>query len=256
MKISSLVILLCFTFAGLARGADPVAGTLEVVAGSNSGIVTEIPQAILKEAGKTVVGIISGERHEDFDKNLPAFFKDQWSRCSHCELLNISTYDENGNFDPKGLVAQLETNKSRVSFLFFNINWKFRPEMHKELVDEINKITNLGMLIIGNSGYAKDGESTVGISKTVLGQVPAVIIVGEINERERLLTASFFGPEMLTAVKPPRSYLSKGLGPSFFVARFAQNFTRRIPQEWITHFHEKKIKSRKLWPDTEDFFNR
>jgi hypothetical protein len=61
---------------------------------------------------------------------------------------------------------------------------------------------------------------------------------------------------MLTAIRPPKEYLGKGLGPAFFVSKFAQNYSRKLPHDWLVHFRTQKMKSRKIWPQVDDFFSR
>lgn len=252
--IASLLVLLPVVVAhaeeALEKALDQKPAVAEPVA------IKTPAEPVLKAPGKIVVGIVSSENRADFESKVVPFFKEQWANCSNCELRNLSSYDEKGNFNESVLAAQLEGSLSSVSFLLFNVNWKYRAEEHKALTELLKKVATGGMVVIGAAGYPKEGESSAPLSRTLLAQVPNLVIIGEINERERLLGASYFGPEMLTAIKPPKAYLGKGLGPAFFTAKFAQGFSRKLPQDWVSHFRNQKMKSRKIWPQVEEFFLR
>lgn len=210
----------------------------------------------LRAPGKIVVGVVSSESRAEFDSKIIPFFKDQWANCSSCELRNLSIYDEKGSFSERLSLAQLETALDGVQFLLINVNWRYKADEHKAMAENLKKIAAKNIIIVGAAGYPKEGESSAPLSRTLLCQVPDLIIIGEINERERLLGSSYFGPEMLTAIKPPRDYIGKGLGPSFFAAKLAQNYTRKLPVDWLAHFRNQKLKSRKIWPQVEEFFQR
>lgn len=222
--------------------------------GLSLSLLAHASSPVLTGPRKITVGIVSGESKESFESKVAPFFKSQWSQCNFCELKNLSRYDEAGKLDAKTLVSQLELTSDDISFLLIDVNWKYRAEDHKGLVDFLKKKTQAGVLVLGTTGYPKEGESSASIAKTVLGQIPDVVILGEINDRERLALTSYYGPEMLTAVKPPRDYMGQALGPAYFAARLAQNFSRRMPQDWLSHLRSQKIKSRKIWPQVEDFF--
>lgn len=208
----------------------------------------------LKAPGKIIVGVLSPDSKVHFESGLKTFFQTQWSQCANCELKNLGVYKEDGLFDEKSSLEQLNSLQG-VSFLFLNFNLRYQEKEHKTLVEQLKKITAAPMLVLGSAGYPKEGEPSAQLSKTLLGQVPDMIILGEINERERMPSPAFFGPQLLTAVRPPKSFIGKQLGPAYFVAKFAPHYSRRLPQGWLNHFYEKKAKSRKIWPQAEDFLN-
>lgn len=210
----------------------------------------------LRAPGKIIVGIVSPEPRVEFESKVLSFFKDQWSSCSSCDLRNLTVYDDKGVFSEKQTLTELEQNAQGAQLVLINMNWRYKAEEHKVTVDLFKKLAAKNILLLGSAGYPKEGESSAPLSRTVLTQIPEMVIIGEINERERLLGSSYFGPEMLTAIKPPRDYIGKGLGPSFFTAKLALNFTRKLPADWLSHFRTQKMKSRRIWPQVEEFFQR
>jgi hypothetical protein len=115
-------------------------------------------------------------------------------------------------------------------------------------------MVNAGFVVIATTGAAGADQSTLPLNRTVVGQIPGIIIIGELVERDNLLAKSFFGPEMLTAVRPPKDFMGQGHGPLFFASRLASNWNKKGQNEWPSHFKTTRERSRKLWPSIEDFF--
>lgn len=210
--------------------------------------------AILTSPDKITVGMLSLESKDVFETKYASFFKGQWNKCASCEIKNLTMYNGEGKADLKAMAGQVEAAVGQVSFFFLNFNIKFNKEEYKEFAQVLRKVSQNGILIVGSSGMPPDGENSAPLSKTLLGQVQDALIIGEINERERLTATGFFGPEMLTAVRPPRDLIGQNLAPSLFVARLAESYTRKKPQDWLVHLRSQKSKSRKIWPQLDDFF--
>jgi hypothetical protein len=114
-------------------------------------------------------------------------------------------------------------------------------------------VVESGKLIVSPTGFPADKEISAPLNKTVLGQIPKILIIGEMNEKERLLPKSFYGPEMLTALRLPKD-LPEGIAPLMFASRLAENYKKHSHEEWLELLKNKKQKSRKIWPDLGDFF--
>lgn len=201
------------------------------------------------------VAVISGEDKADFDAKVAPILKEEMKRCTACSFQNVTPYTEDGKFKLSEVAARLDVAGSSSSFIFINWNAKSTDET-KPIIESLKKITNNGMIVVASAGMAKENEPTLPLNKTVLGQVPGVVIIGELGERERMLTQSYFGPEMLTALRPPKDYLGQGFGPLFFVSRLATQWNKKDSKAWIAHFQTTKAKVRRIWPGLEDFFGR
>lgn len=217
--------------------------------------VLAAPQiAILTSPDKITVGMLTLESKEVFESKYPSFFKNQWNKCNACQVRNLTVYGPDGKPDLKAMAAQIESAVGQVSFFFLNFNLKFNKDDYKDLAQVLRKVSQNGILIVGSSGVPPEGENSAPLSKTLLGQVQDALIIGEMNDRERLTATGFFGPEMLTAVRTPRDFVGQSLAPSLFVAKLAEAYNRKKPQDWIAHLRSQKSKSRKIWPQLEDFF--
>lgn len=202
-----------------------------------------------------VVAVLSGESKSEFETKIEPVLKDQLKICATCTFQNITPYTSEGNFELSKVPGKLEEAANSASFIFFNWNGKSTTET-KTIVEALKKIVATGKLVVASTGAAKESEPTLPLSRTIVGEVPGIVIVGDMGERERLPAASYFGPEMLTAVKPPKEFVGQGYGPLFFASRLATNWNKKNSNDWMPHFQTTKSKVRKIWPDLEDFFGR
>ncbi len=210
----------------------------------------------VKEQKPIIVAVIEENSKTDFEvKSLP-ILNGQMKNCSFCEIKNFSPYDKEGNFDSKGLEAAIASVQGSSGFLYLGWN---RPvtEDYRKLIASLKGLAMSGVLIVGSAGTAGLDLPTTPLNRTVLGQIPDLIIIGELKERETLVQQSYYGPEMLTAIQPPKEFMNQGKVTLFFVAKLAQNWNKRPSSfEWLSHLKITKAKSRKLWPSIEDFFRR
>ena len=203
------------------------------------------------------LGVVDPASREAFEGKIGTIIKQEWASCATCELVNETPYTAEGNYDSASLVTKLQAAMGQVQILF--LTWNERAnDKSAATVEALKKLSASGILVVAPAGLATEGVPTVQLSKTLVGQVPEAVIIGELTARERLLPASFFGPEMLTAIKPPRQYPeAPGISPLLFSARLTRNWERRgTSQGWLEFFKEKKSKSRKIWLALEDFFPR
>jgi len=201
------------------------------------------------------IAVLAGGSKADFDSKLAPLLQEQISKCSACSFQNITPYTSDGAFNLKEVPAKIEAARSSSSFLYIQWNAKVTDET-RPVLEVLKKATQDGWIAIGSAGLAQNDEPTLALNKTVLGQVAGLIIIGDMAERERLLTKSYFGPEMLTALRPPDSYVGQGVSSVFFASRLASNWNRRPSKEWLAHFQTTKSKVRRIWPSLDDFFGR
>lgn len=207
------------------------------------------------DSEKIKVGVISGSSKEDFESKVLPILKEQTQNCNKCEIINLSPYDSKMQFDKSLLAEQLGEPASQVNFLIVHWNTKYHTEL-EPIVEAFKKLTSKEVVIIGATGMVNPNESLIPLSKTVLAQVPDLVIIGEMEENERLLNHGYFGPEMLTAIRPPKAYMGMGYSSLFFGSELANNWNKKKSDDWISHFKSTKSKSRKLWPALSDFFKR
>lgn len=209
-----------------------------------------------KSDDKVVVGVFTTDSQASFDKKIKPLFEEFKNSCKNCEILNLTPYDEKGNYSEKQVLEKLKNAPPEVSFFYFDWNVKTVPDQNTALIAALGEKSSAGKLIVAPTGQAKEGEAGAPLSRTVMGQAKDTIIIGELTDRDRLLPQSYFGPEMLTAIRPPKAYIGQGYSPLYFASRLAAAWTQRKPTEWIPYFKNKKIKSRKLWLEVEDLVGR
>lgn len=204
---------------------------------------------------KVVIGYFSMDKQEDFEKKIKPVFEQFKGSCKTCEIVNLTPYDEKGEYLEKSLLDKVKSSAPEVTFYFFSWNSKATPQ-NQDLTAALSELTESGKLVLAPTGFAAEGEAGLPLSRTVMGRVKDGIIIGEIIGNERMVPQSYFGPEMLTAVRAPKDYLGQGFSPLYFATRLAAVWSKRKPAEWLQHFKTKKLKSRKIWLDTDDFLGR
>lgn len=201
---------------------------------------------------KTTVIYFGQVKTEEFDTKIKPLF-DEKATCKNCELVNYTPYTKDGTLDVAALQGRIDSLPSNTSFVFFDFNLKSNEET-KRLIEAVNKRADMGLVVVGSAGVPRENEASGPLSKTVLGQVRGALIIGELGDRDRLIPSGFYGPEMLTALRPPKDKLGLGYSPLIFAAELADNWNKRSPQEWSEHFRTKKMKTRKIWLDLGDLF--
>jgi hypothetical protein len=217
-------------------------------------LIIAAPTAFADE--KVVIGTFTTDSQENFDKKIKPVFEDMKNSCKNCEIINLTPYDDKGIYSEKGLIDKLKNPPAEVSFFYFDWNKKTTGDQDKALITLLGEKADQGKLIITPTGQAKEGEAGAPLSRTIMGQARDAVIIGEITDRDRMLPQSYFGPEILTALRPPKAYIGQGHAALFFAARLASAWERRKPTEWLAHFKTKKMKSRKLWLDADDLVGR
>jgi hypothetical protein len=204
---------------------------------------------------KVVVGYFSTEPAEKFEKEIKPLFEEFKGSCKNCEIQNLTPYDEKGAYSEKDLLDKVKAAPGEVSFFFFDWNKKI-TDQDRPLAKLLGEKIEAGKPVLAATGQALPDQPGSALSRTLMGQTPNAIIVGEVTGRERMLPQSFFGPEMLTAISAPKEHQGKGVGPLYFAARWAAVWTKRSATEWQSYFRTKKAKSRKIFLEVGDLLGR
>lgn len=206
---------------------------------------------------KTVtMGVLDNGNRESFESKTLPWLKQQMSDCKACEVRNITPYDDKGELDLPKISAQLEQAQNSISFLF--VTWNERVSTkNASVLEALKKAAGQGLIIVGAAGLPKSEEDSAPLSKTLLGQVPDSIIIGELGEKDRLFGNSYFGPEMLTAIRPPKGLIGQGFSPALFAARLASQFNKKASaSDWMVHIKSKKTANRRIWLSLDDIFGK
>lgn len=201
-----------------------------------------------------VLGVLAREPRAEYEARLQTFFKDQWRSCSACDVKNLTPYNEQGELDRAALPSAIEKIPGQVQVLYLAWN-EVADAGNQKILEALKKLAASGVLLIGPAGEPSGDGPSHSLSRTILGQTPEALIIGELNEKESLARRSFYGPEMLTAIKPPKD-VGLGWAPPFFAARLTREYGRKSHAEWMSHLRTRKSLSRRLWPGMDEFFGR
>ena len=204
---------------------------------------------------KVILGVVADVPQDQFETKFQNFFKEQWSGCSSCELKNLTPYDAKGLLDRAALPRSIDSAQGQIQILFVSWNEAFAPEAEL-LLASLKKLTATGVLLIGPAGEPQANKPSQALSRTLIGEVPDALIIGDLNEREGLLSRSFYGPEMLTALRTSKDLPNAPSAAAAFSARLTRDWGKKTNEQWVSHFRTKKSVSRRIWPGLDEFFVR
>lgn len=204
---------------------------------------------------KAKLYVVTNVSPETFEKKQKALLKEAAIDVNTVLLFAPRQDMAASKVNPLEVLAALKTLPAETAVLYFDFNFKMQDSW-KEVLNHCNQLDEKKVLIVASAGLAGATEVSVLLNRTFSGQIKKAILIGELTERERLLPASFFGPELLTAVKPPREWIGQGYAPIMFAGRMAMQVQRKKQDDWLGYLNSRKSKTKKLWAELEDFFPR
>jgi len=208
------------------------------------------------QAKPQVLKVLDQRSQEDFKNNVEPLFANELVGCKTCQWESLTKYDDKGQAltpylkDPTSLGAPAEFSAA-TGILLINTNIHMRAEL-KAWTDWLTEVAKGGTVIVFAAGQPEAGTDSAPLTVTVAGKIPGALIIGELGERDRLWGASFYGPEMFTAVRPSKERIGLGLGPVQFAARMLKVWTKK--PDWNAALAAKKATSHKIWLDLWDCF--
>lgn len=212
----------------------------------------KVQAAVNESKSQITLAVLAELSRTDFEQKIIPIIQKEFDKCSSCTFVNITPYTEKGEFDSSKVQTAIESNLGKFQVLFFNWNEKLNTQ-NKALGEYLLKVSVQNFVIVASAGQPKENESSGQLVKTLLGSIPKALIIGEIGEKDRLIGQSYYGPEMLTALRPPKELIGQGFSPLIFASRLTKNFPRK--QDWVSVLQEKKSKSKKVWLDMGDLFS-
>lgn len=214
----------------------------------------EVPK-IKSAVDPVVLAVVDPVDKKEFDEQIYPNIKSNLSTCRHCEVLNVTPYSLTGQFYPSELANKLDSVPKKDAVLVFLWNRKFKKGEDEPLIEKVRGLIKGGVVVVAAAGRPKENEATLMISRTLWGQIPEVLIVGELEAAERL-APTFFGPELITALRPTLGFEGTDRGALPFAIRLTSQFKSRPALQWHSSLRDRKSKLRAFWPTLADFFGR
>lgn len=208
----------------------------------------EIPTLTPSKLQVAYLGRQGSERFEQVKK----YFESN-KNCSICEIVDTTVYGKEKSIDAEKTLEKWNDEKLNYPIILVDWNEKMNDNQ-KSLRDLLNKKSAEGSAIVFPAGFAVVGEPTLALNKTLATQVPQALIIGEMTDRERILPNSYYGPEMLTALKLPTHLLDQNYAATVFVTKWVSTWSKKTGFEWPSYFKSKKSKVKKIWLSLDDFF--
>lgn len=199
--------------------------------------------------------VIDPSNRSDFESQRLVSMQEKLKACKSCQIENITPYTSEGKFDSKKVTEILTGSELKGALLVVNWNRGLSKE-DQPVLDHLRKQVQEGLILIASAGRPAEGEPILPLGKTLWGQMSEIILVGELQEKEKLVAGTYFGPEMLTALGPKDLTMGEGAGALAFSVKMLPVLSQKKETEWIPFLKEKRAKHRKLWPTLNDFFGK
>ena len=214
-------------------------------------------------APKVEVLLFDGGPAHPHHRRVKKILEDETSRRCNRQVLirDFSLFDKKGNFDLPSVQKNLTSakNERRVQILHLSWNDKLEPKFQR-WVDQVREVLQAGMWVVAAAGENIDApENILRLSETVMGKAIGKhdmgFLIGELTDKGHLAPRSHYGPELLTALRPPSGDSGSSFSAPLFTARLGcalasdRNQTHR-PQLW-----KRKDSSLKNYPTLDDLFN-
>lgn len=176
-----------------------------------------------------------------------------WKGCAICEVQLFEIYNDKGELLLNDFLNALKNIDN--SYRVINLSWNLPfEEKYFALIQELNRITQLGIVVVAASGIEVGAKPAVSIEQTVMGQAKSVILVGELING-KLAKKAYYGEKITIALPEDQKYK----GSSFLAAEISGRILNSIAQgsahvSWSEHFRQVKKRSQKMWPPIEDYF--
>jgi len=197
-----------------------------------------------------VIALISRSPKVEVEAKILPFFKARWASCPSCEIKNLSPYNEKGELDRDQIPGVL--GRLQIPLLYWDFN-EISQTADRPLIEALQKLKTQNIVIVGPGGFPLGEAPSQPLSRTLLGQVPETLIIGELGDNEGLAHKSFYGPEMLTALKPQSGLPGPGWEAGVFAAELTQDWDQKKSGEWVFYLRSRKVKSPKIWPQLNYF---
>lgn len=214
-----------------------------------------MPLVFVVPVSAATLKVIDPLSKAEFESQRLVSMQGKIQSCKGCQIENITPYDNEGKFDAKRVGEALTSTDLKGSIIVVNWN-RGSTKQDQALLDHLKKSIQEGLILIASAGRPAEGEPILPLGKTLWGQVPDIILVGELQEKEKLVAGTYFGPEMLTALGPRDLVMGEGAGALAFSVKMLPVVSQKKGSEWVPFLKEKRAKHRRLWPTLNDFFGK
>lgn len=143
-----------------------------------------------------VIALFDAPLQTDHGARVNKFLKSKLKDCTSCAVKHFNFFSSDGKVDLTQLQQRLQNLPADVKILHFSWNVPYEKK-YDQVIEIISRIIKKGTLVVAASGESQDpAEINRPISETVMGKIPGVILVGELNAKGRLSNRAYYGSEI------------------------------------------------------------
>lgn len=214
---------------------------------------SSVPLSSCVEVKKQKIAVFDTPKNHSHSQKVIEKIKRGWGDCRICEVELFAIYNNKGELLLNDFLYALK--KIDNSYRVINLSWNLPfEEKYFAIVQELNRITDLGVVLVAASGIETGSKPVINIDQTVMGQVKSAILVGELING-KLTNKAYYGEKISIALPEDQKYK----GSSFLAAEISGRILNSIVNgrnyaSWAEHFRLVKKNSQRMWPSIEDYF--
>jgi len=203
-----------------------------------------------KEKHNISIAIFDSPATHQHSQKVIRLFEKQLKNCKTCEFKLFPIFKNSGEISIEDFVNGLREAKAQAKVIHISWNLAYEPRF-EPVIQELNLITASGLPVVGASGESQEKSMhNLSIDQTVLGKVNGIILVGELDQKGKLSSRSFYGPSILAAFSGVRDFP----GSSFTSVLVSSKIATGHSQNWYEHFKKVKKQSSRSWPLLSEYF--
>lgn len=199
------------------------------------------------------IALLDAPIGHDHQKKIFQILKTNIKKCPTCKIKNFPIYDKQGDLKKSTFLLQIQTAAKSCRLLHLSWNTEYTAD-YDDVVKELQKVIAEGQLIVGAAGAPSEGKIATPIEKSVLGHVKDIILISELDQKNKQVINSFFGKQILTALHPPNKLEGSSFSSALFSAELLLHVENKTNKQWLRHFQDAKAKSYNQWPSLDEFF--
>jgi hypothetical protein len=205
-------------------------GKLSLAILMSLGLFLETTQAETQRLKPIIIAVLDTGDGSPHQAKVVSTLRTLLRQCKSCRIETFPIYDKAGNLSEKIFLSalQLAASKSQIIHLSWNTS---SNESTIKIEAELSKVAKDHVMVA--SAGSPEKEIAVPLAKTVMGKIPNALIVGEANSKGHLVSNSYYGPEMFTALTVPDA---KNRGSSFSALRLTAAIAN-----WLEKSHPKSL---------------
>lgn len=206
------------------------------------------------------IGVFDSGPKNDHEKKVMQVLRQCLKSCPQCHLHSLPIYDNVGNLYEEQFIRQLKVG-DKYDILHFS--WNMLSDVKTQVIERELNGRAQNKIIVAAAGETQQGDKMgLPLSKTVMGKVKNVLLIGELNDKRVLKLSSFYGKQLFTALPSVKNLKGSSFTSAQFTCYLAlelnrqklSNLTKQLVITILEQLRQKKQLSGQSYPKLDELF--